>query len=197
MQLADVKPRKWMAQIKPETLVEPKIRKAFPDTAFWVADVKTDSDGKASVKFNFPDSLTTWRTTTRGITSDSKVGSAVENVIVRKNIMVRLVVPRFFRQGDEVTISTIVQNYLPSAKTAQVSMDMKGCKCGRQHCDVNVPSKGDVKVDWRVKADNVLESTVLAKALTDQESIDAMELTLPVIPFGVKMAIPSSGSLAK
>ena len=197
MKLAEVKPHKWLAQIKPERLVEPKVRKAFPDTAFWVADVKTGADGKASVKFNFPDSLTTWRTTTRGITADSKVGSAVEKVIVRKNLMVRLSVPRFFRQGDQVTISAIVHNYLPSAKKARVSMEMKGLQIVEGATrDVNVPSKGEVKVDWRVKADNVLQSAVLAKALTNEES-DAMELTLPVIPYGVKMAIPRSGSITE
>src|SRR5262249_56077311 len=67
MQLAAVKPHQWLAQIKPERLVQPKIRKAVPDTAFWGADVKTGSGGKAAVKFAFPHSPTTWRTTTRGI----------------------------------------------------------------------------------------------------------------------------------
>ncbi len=197
MQLANVRPHKWLAQIKPERLVEPKVRKAFPDTAFWVADVSTGADGKASVKFNFPDSLTTWRTTTRGITADSKVGSAVEKVIVRKNVMVRIVVPRFFRQGDEVTISAIVHNYLPNAKMARVSMNMKGLQIiDGVTRDVNLPSRGEVKLDWRVKAENVLQSSVLVKALTNEES-DAMELTLPVIPYGVKMAIPKSGSISE
>jgi len=195
MRLANVRRRNWLAQIKPERLVQPKIRKAFPDTAYWVADLKTGADGRAQVKFAFPDSLTAWRATARGITADSKVGSAVEKVIVRKNVMVRLVVPRFFRQGDEVTISAIVHNYLPQAKTARVSMDLKGLTVVQGATkDVSVPSKGDVKVDWRVKADNVLESTVLTKALTNEES-DAMELTLPVIPYGVKMGMPFSGSI--
>jgi uncharacterized protein YfaS (alpha-2-macroglobulin family) len=197
MKLTDVRRRNWLAQIKPERLVQPKIRKAFPDTAFWVADVKTGADGKASVKFSFPDSLTAWRATARGITADSKVGSTVEKVIVRKNVMVRLVVPRFFRQGDEVTISAIVHNYLPNGKTARVSMDVKGLQIVNGTArDVNVPSKGEAKVDWRVKAGNVLESTVLAKALTNEES-DGMELTLPVIPYGVKMAVPKAGSISK
>ena len=115
-----------MAQLKPERLVQPKIRKAFPDTAYWVADVRTASNGQATVKFDYPDAITSWRATTRGVTQDTKVGSAVTNTIVRKNIMVRLVVPRFFRRGDEITLSTIVQNYLPTDKTAQVSMQFDG-----------------------------------------------------------------------
>ncbi len=112
MELAAVRPHKSLAQLKPERLVQPKVRKAFPDTAYWIADVDTDSGGQATVKFNYPDAITSWRATTRGVTQDTKVGSAVENTIVRKNVMVRLVVPRFFRRGDEIVLSTIVQNYL-------------------------------------------------------------------------------------
>ena len=142
MQLASVRPSKGLAQLKPERLVQPKIRKAFPDTAYWVADVRTASNGQATVKFDYPDAITSWRATTRGVTQDTKVGSAVKNAIVRKNVMVRLVVPRFFRRGDEITLSTIVQNYLPTDKTAQVSMQFEGLQVldGAQQ-SVNVPER--------------------------------------------------------
>jgi len=196
MQLASVRPSKAMAQLKPERLVQPKVRKAFPDTAFWVADVRTGSNGQATVKFDYPDAITSWRATTRGVTQDTKVGSAVMNAIVRKNVMVRLVTPRFFRRGDEITLSTIVQNYLPADKTAQVSMQFEGLQVleGQQQ-SVNVPTRGLVKVDYRVRVLDVDSAKVLGKALTDVES-DAMELTLPVVPFGVKLAMSKSGSIA-
>ncbi len=196
MQLASVRSSKSMAQLKPERLVQPKIRKAFPDTAFWVADVRTAANGQATVKFEYPDAITSWRATTRGVTQDTKVGSAVMNAVVRKNIMVRLVVPRFFRRGDEITLSTIVQNYLPNDKTAQVSMQFEGLQVldGAQQ-NINVPTRGLVKVDYRVRVLNVDSAKVTGKALTDVES-DAMELTLPVVPFGVKLAMSKSGSIA-
>ena len=57
------------------------------------------------------------------------------------------------------------------------------------------PSRGMVKVDYRVRVLDVDSAKVLGKALTDVES-DAMELTLPVVPFGVKLAIAKSGSVA-
>jgi uncharacterized protein YfaS (alpha-2-macroglobulin family) len=126
MQLAELRPPSRLAQLKPERLVQPKIRKAFPDTAFWSADLVTDAAGHARAKIEFPDSLTTWRATARGVTPDTKVGSATLKTIVRKNVMVRLAVPRFFVQGDEVMISVIVHNYLPDSKTARVSLDVKG-----------------------------------------------------------------------
>ncbi|MGA2689673.1 MAG: alpha-2-macroglobulin family protein, partial [Candidatus Korobacteraceae bacterium] len=196
MQLAAVRPSKAMAQLKPERLVQPKVRKAFPDTAYWMADVRTGSNGQATVRFDYPDAITSWRATTRGVTQDTKVGSVVVNTIVRKNLMVRLVVPRFFRRGDEITISTIVQNYLPTDKVARVSMELTGLQVldGGQR-DVNVPSRGLIKVDYRVRVLDVDSARVLGKALTDVES-DAMELTLPVVPFGVKLAVSKSGSFA-
>src|SRR5579872_715270 len=188
--------RHKLAQLKPsEPLVQPKVRKVFPDTALWLADIKTDQTGHATAQLTFPDSLTTWRTTVRGVTADTKVGSATNRVIVRKNLMVRLAVPRFFRQGDDVTVSTIVHNYLTSDKNTQVSLDTKGLDLqdggARQ---VTVPTKGDQRQDWHVHAQNVHESDLLAKALTNEES-DAMELTLPVIPFGVKLSDSKSGAI--
>jgi hypothetical protein len=196
MQLASVRPAHSLAQLKPERLVEPKIRKAFPDTAYWVADIRTNANGEAQARFNFPDALTTWRTTVRGVTRDTKVGGAIDKVIVRKNLMVRLVTPRFFRQGDEMTVSTIVHNYLTSSKKARVSMDFTGLQIiqgGQQ--DITIASRAEVKVDWRVHVLNVQQARVLGKALTNEES-DAMELTLPVEPFGVLLADKRSGAIS-
>ena len=188
--------RAALAQLKPsEPLALPRIRKEFPDTALWQADLHTDASGRAQTELTFPDSLTTWRATVRGVTSDTKVGAAIDRVIVRKNLMVRLVVPRFFRQGDEVTISAIVHNYLETAKNVTVSLDLKGLDvlegATRQ---VMVPSKTDTKVDWRVRAQSVATTDIVAKALATEES-DAMEIELPVIPFGVKVQQATSGAL--
>ncbi len=190
------KNRTALAQLKPSAaLVEPKVRENFPDTALWLADVRTDAKGRAHAELNFPDSLTTWRATVRGVTSDTKVGSAVDRVIVRKNLMVRLAVPRFFRQGDEVVVSTIVHNYLATAKTVHVSLTLKGLDIlDGQPREIEVPSRGEAKLDWRVRAQSVSEADLLAKALTNEES-DALELTLPVIPFGVKISDAKSGSI--
>jgi alpha-2-macroglobulin len=191
----DANPRA-LAQLKPETLVQPKVRKLFPDTALWVADVHTDANGRAETQLTFPDSLTTWRATVRGVTVDTKVGAATNNVIVRKNLMVRLAVPRFFRQGDEVIVSAIVHNYLATPKTVQVSLDLKGLDVlTGQTTSIEVPTKGEAKVDWRVHAQSVHEADLLAKALTNEES-DAMEITLPVIPVGVKQNDAKSGSVS-
>jgi uncharacterized protein YfaS (alpha-2-macroglobulin family) len=184
-----------LAQLKPERPIQPKVRKLFPDTALWLNDVRTDAAGHAEAQLQFPDSLTAWRATVRGATLDSKVGNTTNQVVVRKNVMVRLAVPRFFRQGDEATVSAVVHNYLPNAKSAQVSLEVQGLDLLTPSAgQIEVPSKGETKFDWRVRARTSRESRLTAKALSNEES-DAMELTLPVIPAGVKQHDAKSGAL--
>ncbi len=196
IQLAELRPRSRLAQLKPERLVQPKVRKAFPDTAFWSPSVVTDANGHARAKVEFPDSLTTWRATARGITADTSVGSATLKTIVRKNLILRLSTPRFLVQGDEVTISALVHNYLPNAKTARVSLDVQGLDVlSGQTQDVMIPSRGEAKVDWRVKPRQTRSVTLTGKALTDEES-DALEVEIPVNFPGVKLSASKGGSVA-
>jgi uncharacterized protein YfaS (alpha-2-macroglobulin family) len=195
MQLTGLRSRRNLAQLKPEALVQPKVRKAFPDTAFWVANIMTDAGGRAIARLEFPDSLTTWRATARGITRDTKVGSAMNKVIVRKNLIARLVTPRFFTSGDEVVISVLAHNYLKNEKNARISLDVKGLEIlDGSTRDVKIAQGGDAKVDWRVRATQTGEATLTGKALTDEES-DAMELTLPIHPYGVKLAQAKAGTM--
>ncbi len=115
---------------------------------------------------------------------------------MRKNLILRLAVPRFFMQGDEVTISALVHNYLTSEKTARVSLEMTGLDVlDGATSDVKIPSRGEARVDWRVRAQQVRSATLTGKALTDEES-DALELTLPVNTPGVKLGEARGGVTA-
>jgi len=183
-----------LAQVKPGSdLVVPKVRKAFPDTAYWNPTVHTGPDGHARVEFNFPDALTTWRTTIRAMTDDGKAGGVVTRVLVRKNLIVRLAAPRFFRQGDEVTLRVIAHNYLETAKDVTFALDVQGLELvsGQQQV-VNIPARGESFAEWRVKAHTTGNAVLTAKALTNEES-DALEMPLPILPYGVKLRAAGSG----
>lgn len=196
MRLALLRPSTRLAQLKPEQLVKPKVRKYFPDTTFWAADLTTDARGHAQAQFAFPDSLTTWRATARGVSRDDRYGAAVLKTIVRKNLMVRLAVPRSFVQGDEVVISAIVHNYLQFGKQARVELKLNGLTLltGEAQQDISVSQRAEVKVDWRVKASQALSATIDGEALTNEES-DAVQVQLPIHPPGVPVRDPHSGSI--
>ncbi|GGH15452.1 alpha-2-macroglobulin family protein [Silvibacterium dinghuense] len=186
-----------LAQVKPGNEAAPKVRKAFPDTAYWSPDVHTDSSGHARVTLTFPDALTTWRTTVHAITNDSKAGSASSKVLVRKDVLVRMGTPRFMLKGDEITLPVIVHNYLDTAKMAKVSLHVSGLDVVHApDASVSVPSKGEATVMWRLRASQVGTATLVGAAITDVES-DALEISFPVEPAGVAKTIAASGVIAQ
>jgi uncharacterized protein YfaS (alpha-2-macroglobulin family) len=179
------KPKHQFADIKDET-VNPLVRKIFKDTAFWQPNLVTGADGKATVKFDLPDNLTTWRATARAVTADTKVGVAVSKVVERKDVIIRVALPRFLTAGDTVTLSGIVHNYLKSEKVTKIGIEVAGARLldpGQQ--TVTIPSQGEYRVNWRVEAPATGDLKILAKALTDTES-DAVETGIPIVPRGLK-----------
>ena len=197
MQLAALRSATKLSQLKPEQLVKPKVRKIFPDTAFWESDLTTDATGHAKARVPFPDSLTTWRATVRGVASGDQFGGQTAKVIVRKNLILRLAVPRFFVQGDEVVISAVVHNYLQTSKKAKVAVTLEGLDIisGSASQEIEIASRQEARVDWRIKAKQVNQAKITGEALTNEES-DALELTVPIHPPGIPMHDGKSGSIA-
>jgi alpha-2-macroglobulin len=172
------------------------VRKEFKDTAFWQPDVITNAEGKAEVKFQLPDNLTTWRATARAVTEDTRVGASVGRVVARKDLIMRVEMPRFLTEGDTVTLSGIVHNYLKTAKQTQISIEVTGAQLldGAQQ-SVQIAKDGEHRVDWRINAAQVGQVRVLAKALTDAEN-DAVEMTLDVVPRGLRRNRSQAASIA-
>lgn len=186
MMLAQVGKPLSRAQLKPERLTEPKVRRNFPDTAHWVADLTTSSDGRAETQVTFPDSLTTWRATAKGVTEDTRVGSAIQRTIVRKNVIVTMATPRFFTEGDEITVPVLVRNYTDVPQRVQVSLQVQGAQIAASgDGEVSVPPKGEARADCRLRIPGGTSAVLTAKALTTGES-DALELTIPIEPYGLR-----------
>ena len=187
-----------LADFKNESsYAEPTIRREFKDTAFWQPDVVTGGDGKATVSFKLPDNLTTWRATARAVTADTRVGSAVQKTIARKDVIMRLEMPRFLTEGDTVTISGVVHNFLKSDKSTKISLDLNGAQMlDAPSQTVTIKQNGEHRVDWRVRADQVGKLTLLAKALTDTES-DAVEMSMEIVPHGLKQTMGNTTTLTQ
>lgn len=196
MELTELRAPTRLADFKnPGQVVQPKVRKFFPDTIQWLPTLTTDANGRARASFNFPDSLTTWRATVRAVTRNTLVGQVVAKVITRKNLILRLETPRFMDQGDTATLTGIVHNYLGTDKTAKVSLAAEGVELASPaEATVNIPRNGEAVVTWNVRAPKIAQAKFLAKALTDEES-DALELEMPVEPWGLQQSVAQSGAL--
>src|SRR5262249_1359095 len=115
-----------LADFKSGQPARPHVRKEFPDAIFWAADITTDASGAATVKVAYPDALTTWRLTARATTTDTRVGGTISRTTTTKDVILRVITPRFLTEGDTMRLPTVTHNYLPDAKAMNVSVSAKG-----------------------------------------------------------------------
>ncbi len=109
----------------------------------------------------------------------------------------RLEMPRFLTEGDTVTISGVVHNFLKSDKSTKISLDLNGAQLLDSPSEtVTIKQNGEHRVDWRVQANQVGKLTLLAKALTDTES-DAVEMTMEIVPHGLKQTVGNTTTLTQ
>ena len=136
-------------------MVQATVRQAFADTAVWLPTLTTGADGVASAAIEMPENLTTWKLNAWAMTKGTKVGQASTEAVTTKDLLVRLQAPRFFVERDEVVISANVHNYLDTAKTVEVWLeipeDLMGLDGSAEVYKVRVKAGGEARVDFRVK----------------------------------------------
>ncbi|HEX8463560.1 MAG TPA: alpha-2-macroglobulin family protein, partial [Abditibacterium sp.] len=183
-----------------------QVRSNFAETAYWSPAVITEG-GNATVKVTFPDSLTQWHATARGLTPTVQVGSAETDVATKKDLLVRLQAPRFFVEKDKVVISANVHNY--SDKTQKVSValntdaklkltqQMNGVVYESQETgqlDLEIAAGEEKRLDLRydVKTEGQTAIQVTARTATDS---DAVKMSFPVLVHGVQRFAGQSGTM--
>ena len=99
-------------------------RRNFAETAFFYPTLQTNEEGDVFVNFTLPESNTTWKLQMLANTKDLKYGLLTKEVISSKPLMVLPNLPRFVRQGDEVSISTQVINNSKEAVSGRVRIEL-------------------------------------------------------------------------
>ncbi len=170
------------------------VREFFPDTCYFNSNIITDHRGMAEVQVKFPDTLTTWRATARGVSKKTEVGQNNYKVIVTKDLLIRLITPRFLVEKDRAVISGIVHNYTDKNLTVQLSLESEQVSLNSDtNRKVEVPAQGKARIDWEIVAPVPGEARFLVKALTTEES-DAVSLKIPIHPYGVEELVADAGS---
>jgi uncharacterized protein YfaS (alpha-2-macroglobulin family) len=89
---------------------EPQIRRNLQETAFFYPQLTTNAEGEVWVEFTVPEALTRWNFMGLAHTTGLRYGQFSKEVVTRKELMVTPNLPRFFREGDKITIQTKVSN---------------------------------------------------------------------------------------
>jgi hypothetical protein len=205
------------AKAADQQLAQPQVRSNFAETAFWSPAVVTDN-GQATVEVTFPDSLTRWHALARGLTTSTQVGAGDEDVVTKKNLLVRLQAPRFFVERDTVVLSANVHNYLKTDKRVKVSLHLEGVdgspsplQVHLQYRDwpggavtgvgmtaptgmVDIKAGEEKRVNWIVDVTRDGKASVQMTAQTDEEA-DAVKMEFPVLVHGVQRFTAQAGVL--
>lgn len=164
-------------------------RKDFSETAFFDAHLKI-KDGKAFFKFKAPERLTSWKTSAVVLTRDVKRGTVEAESVTRKELMVRVEMPRFYREGDEGLLQAIVHNETGAPLIGEVTLEVTedgkdaASKLGLTGTSVSFTAKphGIAPLSWTVKAPRGT-TTFLVRAIARSGALaDAEERELPILP---------------
>ena len=164
------------------------VRKDFADTAYWNSALEaTGTQGVYRVNFKMPEDITTWNIKVWSMGLNGRVAEVATELITKKDLMLRMITPRFFTEKDEVVISANLHNYGSKARevTATINLDGVEIKGDLSSKKVSLASQGEVRVDWRVK---VLSSGKLTARMrvSDAELSDGVEKSFDVVSHAVE-----------
>ncbi|MBT7601862.1 MAG: hypothetical protein HN560_12400 [Anaerolineae bacterium] len=176
------------------------VRDNFPDTAYWNAEIITDINGQAQVSVVLPDNLTTWHVDLRGLTKDTRVGSAEMQVVSTKDVLIRPVTPRFLVVGDHVEMAAIVHNNTAGELSGRVTLQAIGFLLDDANMieqQVTVPAGGRVKVSWwGVAQDAEVAELLFNSVLGNYQDITRPSWgSLPILRYTSPQSFVSAGTL--
>ena len=168
-------------------------RTFFPDTALWQTRIVTDARGEAHVRLPLPDTITSWRITTRAATATA-FAAARAAVVSRKPFFLTLHHPRTLREGDATTVAVMVHNDSDEPRSGRVRFSATGIELTEDAekpftCEAN----RTCRLDWPVRVGP--SGTAVLTAAGEAGRSDAVRVTVPVLPWGSRCLATHVGSL--
>jgi uncharacterized protein YfaS (alpha-2-macroglobulin family) len=154
------------------------LRSDFRDTAYWSPAVTTGQDGRGTVAFRWPDSLTSYTASGIAATQGSDFGQGAGAALVTKDFLVRLGAPRFLRRGDAARITGVAQG-TPRAKTARMRFSAPALGVADVTTTALFDRNASANAHWNVRGGE-LGNPLLRLAGTSGALADGMQLALPV-----------------
>jgi len=160
-----------------------KKRGIFKDTAYWIGTLKTDANGKAIVKFNLPDNLTTWQIESLGITKDTLTGINYKEIMTNKDLFITTLKPRFIVPGDEFEIGGKIFNQSGKFQKIKMNLVSDTLEIDDDSQSLKLDDKANQVVYFKVKAPSNISEGLhkFTISIKGDDYEDTVENTIPVI----------------
>ena len=100
------------------------VRKNFAETAYFNPTLRTDAEGKASISFILPSSLTEWTFNAFAFDRTLNSGTLTDKVVARKQLNAQVATPRFLREGDRMQWHASLYNRSEQSQKGNLYLDI-------------------------------------------------------------------------
>lgn len=94
-------------------------RREEKDTAYWNPSIQTDKEGKTTISFELPDSLTRWRITVRAVDKNGHVGQKTAYILSDQPYYIKWTGPKELRTEDTMNSELLAFNQTKDEIKAQ------------------------------------------------------------------------------
>lgn len=166
------------------------VRSDFSETAFFFPHLMALTQQGATITFKAPEQLTSWKVKLFALTKDRKEGALIEEVVTKKDLMVRIDIPRFFREKDMGTVTAMIHNESDRLMSGKLVIDVMDegssvsdiFKMSDREKEFLIEPHQMQSFDWKIVVpQGVKVYTIRVFAKTDDMS-DAEERKLIVLP---------------
>ncbi|MEN6525561.1 MAG: MG2 domain-containing protein [Candidatus Polarisedimenticolia bacterium] len=164
----------------PETSPAADVRRLFKTTPLFAPHVTTDERGRATVSFDLPDNVTTYRVFAVAVDETDRAGLGETKVVVSKPLLAMPALPRFARVGDEFEAGVVVHAPKAAARAVAVRAEAEGLTLvGAATRTVELPEGRPREVRFKFAAEKPGTATLRFFVEGGGEK-DAVEQKLPV-----------------
>ncbi|MFN0066887.1 MAG: alpha-2-macroglobulin family protein, partial [Limisphaerales bacterium] len=166
-------------------------RRNLQETAFFLPQLASDSNGVVRLTFTMPEALTEWRFLGFAHDRQLRSGFLEGRTVTAKELMVQPNPPRFLREGDEVEFTVKVSNQSAGRQTGRVRLAFSFAQDGSPadaalgnaapELDFDIPAKESRSFGWRIKVPDACGFLTFKATGTTGRLSDGEEGYLPVL----------------
>ncbi|MBC7426260.1 MAG: hypothetical protein H7321_06955, partial [Bacteroidia bacterium] len=165
-------------------------RTNFNETAFFYPQLRTDKNGAIKFEFTMPEALTRWKFMALAHGKKLETGSLTQSIVTQKELMVVPDLPRFFRNGDNLTIVSKISNLSTKALSGNAQIEITDTETGEVVKDVlvsatqltfNVGVNKTTSVSWNIKIPTTHSALTIKITASSENFSDGESHTIPVL----------------
>lgn len=166
------------------------IRTDFRESVFFFPQLTTNRQGLVHFEFTMPDALTEWNFRALAHSKGLQIGTVEQQIKTQKELMVTPNFPRFFREGDSLTISASLHNLSNELQHGKVKLRFFDA-FSQQQIDIFDGNSGDISFElfagkssvkeWKIRIPEGIKAINYRIEAHSQRFSDGEEKLIPVL----------------